>query len=55
MVILTQQQQLLSWGDNTDGRLGIGSSVNVGDSGGEMGDYMSTIDFGLAIYSHQFY
>lgn len=38
------------WGDNAYGQLGIGSNVDQGDNGGEMGDSLQTVDLGSVSY-----
>ena len=48
------------WGENGDGELGIGDTADRGNSSGEMGDNLPTIDFGIgrkvtSLYAYQYH
>jgi len=43
------------WGEGTSGKLGSGSTANIGNSANEMGEYLPPLNFGffnlLLVYS----
>lgn len=43
---LRSNGQVLCWGSNDHGQLGIGTSSTVGTSAGEMGDNLTAVDLG---------
>lgn len=45
---LLTNNEVKCWGLNSSGQLGSGSTINLGDGAGEMGDSLPTVDFGLS-------
>lgn len=45
----TFPQEVKCWGYNSNGRLGIGNTNNIGDGPNEMGDALVSVDIGLAM------
>ena len=43
---LLDNQQAKCWGGNSEGQLGIGSTLDRGDGAGEMGDNLAAVDLG---------
>lgn len=44
--VVTQGNELLCWGYNGQGQLGLGHTSNIGDSSSEMGNALSTVKLG---------
>jgi len=47
--VISSINDMLCWGNNNVGQLGLGSTTIIGDDPSEMGDYLNTIDFGVGV------
>jgi len=44
--IISSTGSLFTWGNNGNGRLGLGHTSNIGDGGSEMGEYLEAVNVG---------